>query len=160
VRELVGECELTGRRTIFTRNGRPAVVLVSHDEYLALRETIEVASDAALRAQIEEAESVPRFLGSSEEADAEEPEELRGTDFDRLRIAERVSDDWKSLSTDERALVLDALRRIDDDPIAGAPLFEPLRGIWTFRAEHLRILYRIVAEARYVFIMSIGRAAP
>lgn len=56
--------------------------------------------------------------------------------------------------------MLDALRRIDDDPIAGAPLFEPLRGIWTFRVDHLRILYRIVAEARYVFIMSIGRAAP
>jgi len=57
VRELVGECELTGRRTTFTRNGRPVVVLVSHDEYLALRETIEVASDAALRAQLDQADA-------------------------------------------------------------------------------------------------------
>jgi len=57
VRELVGECELTGRHTIFTRNGRPAVILVSHDEYLALRETIEVGKDEALRAQIDEAET-------------------------------------------------------------------------------------------------------
>src|SRR5437773_2201523 len=52
VRELVGECELTGRRTLFLRNGRPAVVLVSHDEYLALKETIEIANDEALRAHI------------------------------------------------------------------------------------------------------------
>ena len=57
VRELVGECELTGRRTLFLRNGRPAVALVSHDEYLALRETIEIANDDALRAQIAQGEA-------------------------------------------------------------------------------------------------------
>jgi len=56
VRELVGECELTGRHTIFTRNGRPAVILVSHDEYLALRETIEVGKDEAIQGQIAEAD--------------------------------------------------------------------------------------------------------
>ena len=56
MRELVDECELTGRRTLFLRNGRPAVVLVSHDEYLALRETIEIAGDAALREQVARAE--------------------------------------------------------------------------------------------------------
>ena len=52
VRELVGECELTGRRTLFLRNGRPAVALVSHDEWLALRETLDIANDEALRAHI------------------------------------------------------------------------------------------------------------
>ena len=52
-RELVAECELTGRRTFFQRNGRVVAVLVSHDEYLALRETIEISNDAALRARIE-----------------------------------------------------------------------------------------------------------
>ena len=52
VRELVGECELTGRRTLFLRNGRPVVALVSHDEYLALRETIDISNDEALRAHI------------------------------------------------------------------------------------------------------------
>jgi PHD/YefM family antitoxin component YafN of YafNO toxin-antitoxin module len=56
VRQLVGECELTGRRTVFQRNGRSVVMLVSHDEYLALRETIEIANDAELRARIETAE--------------------------------------------------------------------------------------------------------
>ena len=142
MRELVGECELTGRRTTFTRNGRPVVVLISHDEWLALRETIDVASDEALREQLKD-------------------EGARMKDgFVRLRFTERVDDDWDALSEDERTLATSALERIDDDPIAGAPLFEPLRGIWTFRTEHLRILYRIVAEARFVLVMSIGRAAP
>jgi mRNA-degrading endonuclease RelE of RelBE toxin-antitoxin system len=79
---------------------------------------------------------------------------------DRLRVAERVAADWSALSADERAAALRALEAIDEDPIAGAPLFEPLRGYWSYRAEHLRIVYRIVAEARFVVIVSIGRAAP
>jgi PHD/YefM family antitoxin component YafN of YafNO toxin-antitoxin module len=52
VRELVGECELTGRRTLFLRNGRAVVAMVSHDEYLALRETIEIAADSVLMGHI------------------------------------------------------------------------------------------------------------
>ncbi len=57
-------------------------------------------------------------------------------------------------------MAMRALEAIDEDPIAGAPLFEPLRGLWAYRAEHLRIVYRIVAEARFVVVLSIGRAAP
>ena len=57
VRELVADCELTGARTIFQRNGRAVAMLVSHDEYLALRETIEIANDAELRARLEAAEA-------------------------------------------------------------------------------------------------------
>ena len=56
VRQLVGECELTGRHTVFERNGRAVVILVSYDEYLALRETIDISNDAALRQSIERAE--------------------------------------------------------------------------------------------------------
>jgi PHD/YefM family antitoxin component YafN of YafNO toxin-antitoxin module len=57
VRALVGECELTGNRTTFLRNDRPIAILISHDEYLALRETIDIADDAPLRAAIDEAEA-------------------------------------------------------------------------------------------------------
>ena len=57
VKELVGECELTGRHTIFLRNERPVAILISHDEYLALRETIEIASDTDLREGLERAEA-------------------------------------------------------------------------------------------------------
>jgi len=79
---------------------------------------------------------------------------------DRLRFAERVEDDWRALSTEERASATAALERIDEDPIVGAPLFEPLRGYWSYRAAHLRIVYRLAPEARFVVVLSIGRAAP
>ena len=79
---------------------------------------------------------------------------------DRLRFAERVEHDWGALSAEERASATAALERIDEDPIAGAPLFEPLRGYWSYRAGHLRIVYRIAPEARFVVVLSIGRAAP
>lgn len=56
VSELVGECELTGKRTIFQRGERAVAILVSYDEYLAFRETIEIANDAVLREKVTRAE--------------------------------------------------------------------------------------------------------
>ncbi len=57
VRALIGECELTGKRTLFSRNGRPVAMLVSYDEYLALRETADIVGDSALLARITDAEA-------------------------------------------------------------------------------------------------------
>ena len=57
LRSIVGECELTGRRTIFERGSKPVAVLLSYDEYLALRETIAIGADAALRARIRAADA-------------------------------------------------------------------------------------------------------
>ncbi|HEY8713235.1 MAG TPA: type II toxin-antitoxin system Phd/YefM family antitoxin [Thermoanaerobaculia bacterium] len=56
VREIVGECELTGKRTLFQRNGRPVAILASYDEYVALRETIAIAADATLREHLDAAD--------------------------------------------------------------------------------------------------------
>ncbi len=56
LRQFVGECELTGKRTLFTRNERPVAILVSYDEHLALRETIAIAADPDVRARIDAAE--------------------------------------------------------------------------------------------------------
>jgi mRNA-degrading endonuclease RelE of RelBE toxin-antitoxin system len=78
---------------------------------------------------------------------------------DRLRIAESVESDWKALNAEQRDSVRAALQKIDDDPIAGAPLFEPLKGLWTYRTDGLRIVYRVVAEGRFVAILSISKAA-
>lgn len=77
---------------------------------------------------------------------------------DRLRFAGPVAAEWEALSPHEKELATAALHRIDDDPIAGVPLFEPLRGLWSLRVEHLRIVYEIVAEARFVAVLSIARA--
>ena len=77
---------------------------------------------------------------------------------DRLRIAESVEHDWHALNEGERALLRRALQTIDDDPIIGAPLFEPLKGLWSHRVENLRIVYRIVTEGRFILILSVTRA--
>ncbi len=52
MRELVGECELTGKRTLLMRGGRAVAILASYDEYLALRETVDIANDPVLRERI------------------------------------------------------------------------------------------------------------
>lgn len=54
-REIVRECQITGRRTAFTHNGANVAVLVTWDEYLALRETIDISRDETLRGRIETA---------------------------------------------------------------------------------------------------------
>ncbi len=130
-RDLVRECAAQGTRTHFEREGRPVAVLVSYDEYTALRETIEIANDPLLYARLAE-------------ADQEEVEQ-RGR-YERLRFARSAAPIYDA-----------ALRRIELDPIAGAPLFEPLKGLWSYRTEELRIIYKIVAEARMVVVLYIAR---
>lgn len=60
IAELVSECELTGRRTVFLRGERPVALLLSYDEYTALRETIEIAADRAVRDELLVAEEQSR----------------------------------------------------------------------------------------------------
>jgi mRNA-degrading endonuclease RelE of RelBE toxin-antitoxin system len=76
---------------------------------------------------------------------------------DRLRFAERIEKDWRALNDEQRATATKALETIDEDPIIGAPLFEPLRGYWSYRAEGLRVIYRIVTEARFIVVLSIAQ---
>lgn len=130
-RDLIRECAAKGTRTLFERNGRPVAVLVSYDEYIALRETIEIANDSLLFARIAEAD----------QAEVEQ----RGK-YERLRFARPVAPIYDA-----------ALRRIELDPIAGAPLFEPLKGLWSYRTGELRIIYKIVAEARIVVVLHVAR---
>ena len=156
VKDLVSECELTGRRTVFHRGERPVAILVSHDEYLALRETIDIAADAELMARIAAAEqqTAKGAVLLLEDLDSSAP---RGND--RLRITEAVESEWAGLSEEEHTLVLRSLAAIDEDPIIGAPLFEPLRGLWSARSGHLRVVYRIFADARFVAILTVVRVA-
>jgi PHD/YefM family antitoxin component YafN of YafNO toxin-antitoxin module/mRNA-degrading endonuclease RelE of RelBE toxin-antitoxin system len=137
-RELVRECEVRGARTVLQRDGRPVAMLVSYDEYLALRETVEIANDAE--------------LGAAINAAAEEEPVRRS---ERIWIA--PSAEQLNLSDHERVSLDDALQKIDDDPIAGAPLFEPLKGLWVYRAEHLRIVYRVTPEMGGVVVLSVTR---
>ncbi|HUP47564.1 MAG TPA: type II toxin-antitoxin system RelE/ParE family toxin [Thermoanaerobaculia bacterium] len=77
---------------------------------------------------------------------------------DRLRIVESVEAEWKALDDRDREVARQMLVKIDEDPIIGAPLFEPLRGLWSARGGDLRIIYRILPEARFVVILALGKA--
>ena len=66
---------------------------------------------------------------------------------------------WRKTGAPERRAARrrrEALETIDEDPIIGAPLFEPLRGYWSYRSEGIRIIYRIVTEARFIVVLNIG----
>lgn len=130
-RDLIRETEAKGEHTLFERGGRPVAILVSYDEYLAMKETLDIANDALLYAKLAEADN--------------EEVETRGK-YERLRFAKSCAPIFHS-----------ALRTIENDPIAGSPLFEPLKGLWSHRVDDLRIIYRIVAEAKIVVILSIDR---
>jgi mRNA-degrading endonuclease RelE of RelBE toxin-antitoxin system/PHD/YefM family antitoxin component YafN of YafNO toxin-antitoxin module len=136
LRSLVGECEVTGNRVAFERNSIPVAMLVSYDEWLALRETVAIVNDQRLIASWRKSE-----------AEIARGAVVEVTGLERVRVT-------KSMSIPENAWAL--LRRIDDDPIAGAPLFEPLKGVWSARDGALRVVYRIDVEARAVYVMIIG----
>lgn len=151
VRALVGECELTGRRTIFERQGQPVAMLISYDEFMALKETIDINNDAELRDLVTTVEPGELWL----------PEDLFDQRLanDRIRISAKAAQQWQSLAVHERESTMHALTLLDEDPIAGAPLFDPLRGLWSHRSEHLRIVYRIMPEALFILIQTITRVA-
>jgi prevent-host-death family protein len=54
--ELVDRVEGQHDRVVLTRNGKPAAVLISHDDLESLEETLSILSDPALMAQIHESE--------------------------------------------------------------------------------------------------------
>jgi antitoxin YefM len=54
--ELVDRVEDQHDRVVLTRNGKPAAVLISHDDLESLEETLSILSDAPLMAQIRESE--------------------------------------------------------------------------------------------------------
>jgi mRNA-degrading endonuclease RelE of RelBE toxin-antitoxin system len=77
---------------------------------------------------------------------------------DRLRLLEDVEKDWLLLPDELRKAARIALEKIDDDPIAGAPLFDPFRGWWSYRSGRLRVIYTIAHEARFVVVARISDA--
>ncbi len=54
--EIVDRVEGEHERVVVTRNGRPAAVLISHEDLEGLEETLTIMSDPALMAQIREGE--------------------------------------------------------------------------------------------------------
>ena len=55
--EIVEEAATTGSDFLITRHGRPSAVIVGHDEYESMIETLNILSDPETMAAIEEAEA-------------------------------------------------------------------------------------------------------
>lgn len=51
--ELVTTVETRNDQIVVTRNGKPAAILLSYEEYESLRETLDVLSDPVLMRQIQ-----------------------------------------------------------------------------------------------------------
>jgi antitoxin YefM len=49
---LIDTVNTTDEEIVITKNGRPAAVLVSHEEFESLKETVAVRSDSALMKEI------------------------------------------------------------------------------------------------------------
>ncbi|MBI2212706.1 MAG: hypothetical protein HYU52_03595 [Acidobacteria bacterium] len=56
LREAASAAEIAGRHTLLLRGEKPVAIVLSHDEYLALAETVAIAADPALVARIGVAE--------------------------------------------------------------------------------------------------------
>ena len=55
--EIVDNVVATGSDLVITRHGRPSAVIVGHDEYEALLETLNILSDPETMADLVEAEA-------------------------------------------------------------------------------------------------------
>ena len=55
--EIVDEVESTGAEFIITKHGRPAAVIVGHEDYESLIETLNILADSDTVAAIAEAEA-------------------------------------------------------------------------------------------------------
>jgi PHD/YefM family antitoxin component YafN of YafNO toxin-antitoxin module len=56
LREFVAACEVSGQRTILTRNDQNVALLISWDEFMSLQETVSISADTQLLQTITAAE--------------------------------------------------------------------------------------------------------
>jgi antitoxin YefM len=55
--EIIQSAQETHERFVITKNGRPAVVLISVDDLESLEETLDILSDPRLMAEVREAQA-------------------------------------------------------------------------------------------------------
>ena len=146
LRSALLECEVTGNRTLIRRGDRPIAVLTSWDEYLALSDTAALMAEEDRIGRIREAErelETGRVLAD---------ERLAGT-----MVAIARSSGWEELSPNDGRAAVAIAKSLLEDPIAGAPLFPPFRGLWSVRRDDLRLVYRVAREARGIGIVLAER---
>ncbi|HEY0592264.1 MAG TPA: hypothetical protein VGF40_10890 [Thermoanaerobaculia bacterium] len=150
VRTAVRVTEVTGVRTVFTREQRNVAILLSWDEYVALAETVRLAGDPGRLAAIRKNDDEIARTGGVPLEEAVSA----GT----VLLAAEAASALRGLAGAARDAALRALGAIAANPIAGAPLFEPLRGIWVFREDRIRIVYRVSHDGNMAGVVLVEAA--
>ncbi len=74
----------------------------------------------------------------------------------RVVLPKRVEKSLRSLPVKEQTRVVQALERLQDDPLVGKSLKGTLEGIYSIRVWPLRVLYEIRRKEQAVLILFIG----
>ena len=77
---------------------------------------------------------------------------------ENVRIAPAAAAAWDAFSAAEKDAARRALAAVAANPIAGAPLFEPLRGFWVYREDAVRIVYRVSRDGGMAGVVLLDRA--
>ncbi|MBC8228385.1 type II toxin-antitoxin system RelE/ParE family toxin [bacterium] len=73
----------------------------------------------------------------------------------KVRLSDNAEEEIKLLQNPIRRRVINALRRLAEEPRAGKPLKWQLRGSWSYRAGSYRIIYEIDDQNRIVSVSSV-----
>lgn len=72
-----------------------------------------------------------------------------------VSIPPHVADVMRHLPPAIKRDAKQALRILSADPHAGEPLEKELTGMWKYRIRSFRVVYRIVAEQRFIHVMGV-----
>ena len=148
---LVDRVEATDEEVVITRNGRPAAVLVSPDEYESWKETVALKSQAGFIDEIKN--GLQQFKDGKTRLYTLEDlfEESSGH---KLRMAEDLASLIRGMHPVLKKKVRASLKIILSDPTSGKALRDNLAGLRSFKIGRLRVVYR--ASKTAVQVVAIG----
>lgn len=156
---LVDRVVETDEEIVITRNGRPAAVLVSPDEYQGWKETQAIRLDRELVAEIRRGLRTLNAAGESTRWRSSCPRtEASGAGIVepyRLRVPGPIEALVRGLHPDLKRKIRAGLDVIRTEPAAGKELRDELAGLRSLRVGRLRIVYR-VAGRRPIDLVAIG----
>jgi mRNA interferase RelE/StbE len=74
----------------------------------------------------------------------------------RLKVPDDLAALVRNLHPEIKLRIRDALQAILDDPALGKALKDELHGLRSFRVKRYRIIYRLIADKKYLEIIAIG----
>ena len=156
---LVDQVVQTDEQIVITRNGRPAAILVSPDEYEGWKETQAIRSDRELWPKSGVAcgcsSAAPRFTPWRSSCPRTDAGGAGTMEPCRLRVPGRIAELVRTLHPELKRKVRAGLDLLRTDPAVGKELRDELAGLRSLRVGRLRIVYR-VAGRRLIDLVAIG----